>query len=191
VYAACTQGCVWRIWLSRNKRLSLLSIPREVQLRPWPPSFQALSGTLLCTFSPLSIRTLGGRRNRSVYSNDFEQLSANVFFLSRFVCRVAEHPVSLFAPPVIAAPSRATDTKSCCDDAVRSKSFDIAHGRLAKEAAVFSVELADALVANLVSCARGVHPIHKHPLPCPLQPQLLLVLKRAHRGQCTELMMKC
>src|SRR5207247_9995376 len=41
---------------------------------------------------------------------------------------------------------------------------------LAKEAAVFSVELADALVADLVSCTRGVHPIHKHPLPCPLQP---------------------
>jgi len=43
---------------------------------------------------------------------------------------------------------------------------------LGKEAAVFSVELADALVADLASCDRGVHPIHKHPLPCPLQPQL-------------------
>src|SRR6267378_1811923 len=88
-------------------------------------------------------------------------------------------------------PGRAADTKSRSDDTVRSKSFDIAQGRLAKEAAVFSVELADALVADLVSCACGVHAIHKHPLPCPLQPQLLLVLKRAHRGQCAELMMKC
>ena len=81
--------------------------------------------------------------------------------------------------------------RSCGDDTVRSKSFDIAHGRLAKEAAVFSVELAHALIADFVSCACGVHPIHKHALPCPLQPQLLLVLKRAHRGQCAELMMKC
>jgi len=67
---------------------------------------------------------------------------------------------------------------SCCDDTVRSKSFDIAHGRLAK--AVFSVELADALVPDFVSGARGVQPIHKHPLPGPLEPQLLLVLKRVH-----------
>src|ERR1700686_1586489 len=81
--------------------------------------------------------------------------------------------------------------KSCSDNSIRSKSFDIAHRRVAKETGVFSVELADALVADLVSCARGVHPIHKHPLPCPLQPQLFLVLKRAHRGQCAELMMKC
>ena len=34
---------------------------------------------------------------------------------------------------------------SCGDDTVRSKCFDIAHGRLAKEAAVLSVELAHAL----------------------------------------------
>ena len=81
--------------------------------------------------------------------------------------------------------------RSCGDDTVRSKSFDIAHGRLAKEAAIFSVELAHALVADFVSRACGVNPIHKHPLPCPLQPQLLLVLKGAHRGQCAELMMKC
>lgn len=71
---------------------------------------------------------------------------------------------------------------SCSDDTVRSKSFDIAHGRLAKEAAVLSVELTDTLVADFVSCARGVHAIHKHALPCPLQPQLLLVLQWAHRG---------
>src|SRR5437660_11479788 len=80
---------------------------------------------------------------------------------------------------------------SCGDNTVRSKSFDIAHGRLAKEAAVLPVELADAFVADLVSCARGVHSIHKHPLPCPLQPQLLLVLKWTHRGQSAKLMMKC
>ncbi len=84
-----------------------------------------------------------------------------------------------------------SDIESCSDNGSGSKSFDISHGRLAKEAAVFSVELADALVADLVSCTRGVHPIHKHPLPCPLQPQRLLVLKRAHRGQCAKLMMKC
>src|SRR5215471_10359075 len=52
----------------------------------------------------------------------------------------------------------------CGDNTVRSKSFDVSHGWLAKEAAVFPVELADAFVADLVSCARGVHPVHKHPL---------------------------
>src|SRR5262249_55229978 len=81
--------------------------------------------------------------------------------------------------------------RSCHGNTVRAKSFDIAHGRLAEEAAVLSVELADTLVADFVSCTRCVHSIHKHPLSCPLQPQLLLVLKRAHRGQCAELMMKC
>ena len=79
----------------------------------------------------------------------------------------------------------------CGDNGARSKSFDIAHGRLAKEAAVLSVELTDTLVPDFESCARGVHAIHKHALPCSLQPQMLLVLKRAHRGQCAELMMKC
>ncbi len=70
-----------------------------------------------------------------------------------------------------------SDIDSRSDNSSSSKSFDIAHGRLAKEAAVFSVELADALVADFVSCARCVHAIHKYPLPCPLQPQLLLLLK--------------
>src|SRR5216684_3417461 len=53
------------------------------------------------------------------------------------------------------------------DNTVRSKSLDVAHGRLAKEAAVFSVELADALVSDLVSCARGVHPVSKASAPLP------------------------
>src|SRR5207247_10039089 len=74
-----------------------------------------------------------------------------------------------------------SDIESCSDNGSGSKSFDISHGRLAKEEAVFSVELADALVAELVSWTRGVHPIHKHPLPYHLQPQRLLVLNRSHR----------
>jgi hypothetical protein len=44
--------------------------------------------------------------------------------------------------------SNRSDIESCSDNSSGSKSFDIAHGRLAKEAAVFSVELADALVAD-------------------------------------------
>jgi uncharacterized protein YbjT (DUF2867 family) len=40
---------VWRIWRNTNKRLSVLSIRREVQLRPWPrclspAAFSFLSG---------------------------------------------------------------------------------------------------------------------------------------------------
>src|SRR5437899_11425283 len=85
----------------------------------------------------------------------------------------------------------ATASRSCGDETVRSKSFAIAHMRLAKEAAVVSVELAHALVADFVRRACGIHPIHKHPLPCPLQPKLLLILKRAHCGQGAELVVKC
>jgi len=133
-----------------------------------------LAKNYVLSSSPLSVHIRRGRRNRSVYLDNFEQLSANVFF-----------PQSAFSPLWSVAwlrtvlhgcpsshcdPGRTADTKSCRDNTVRSKSLDIAHGRLAKEAAVFSVELADALVADLVRCARGVHPIHKHPLPCPLQP---------------------
>src|SRR5438876_11253280 len=77
------------------------------------------------------------------------------------------------------------------DNTSSAKSFDIAHWRLAEEPAVFAIELANALVADFVGCARGIHPFHKHPLPCPLQPQLLLILKRAHCGQCAELMVEC
>ena len=54
------------------------------------------------------------------------------------------------------------------DDTNRSKSFDIAHWWLPEEAAIFTIKLANAFIANFVSCARGIHPIHEHPLPRPL-----------------------
>jgi hypothetical protein len=77
------------------------------------------------------------------------------------------------------------------DDVHGSKRFDISHRRLAEETAVFAIELAHTFVADFVRRACGIYPIHKHPLPCSLQPKLLLILKRAHRGQCAELMVKC
>src|SRR5207245_9886909 len=41
-----------------------------------------LAKNYVLSSSPLSVRILRGRRNRLAYSNDFEELSANVFFLS-------------------------------------------------------------------------------------------------------------
>ena len=54
------------------------------------------------------------------------------------------------------------------DDTSGSKSFDIAHWWLPEEAAIFTIKLTNAFIANFVSCARGIHPIHEHPLPRPL-----------------------
>ena len=53
-------------------------------------------------------------------------------------------------------------------DDTSSKSFDIAHWWLPEEAAIFTIKLTNAFIANFVSCARGIHPIHEHPLPRPL-----------------------
>jgi len=47
----------------------------------------------------------------------------------------------------------------------RSQCLDVAHGRLAKQAAVLAVELADAFVSNLKGCARRVQSADEHPLP--------------------------
>ena len=68
---------------------------------------------------------------------------------------------------------------------------DVAHGRLAEEAAVLAVELADAFVADFIGGAGGIQPIHQHALSCGLEPELLLVLERTHCRQRAELMVEC
>lgn len=69
-----------------------------------------------------------------------------------------------------------------CGEPGVSQGFDIAHGWLAEEAAVLAVELADAFIANFVRSAGGIDPVHEHALSGGLQPELLLILKRAHGG---------
>ena len=66
----------------------------------------------------------------------------------------------------------------------------MADGRLAEKAAVFAVELAGAFVADFEGCAGGVEAIHEHALPRCLQAELLLILKRTHRRQRTEMMVE-
>jgi hypothetical protein len=48
--------------------------------------------------------------------------------------------------------------------------------------------LADAFVSDLKACTRRIQTIQKHVAPRCLQPKLLLILKRTHRGQPAEMM---
>jgi hypothetical protein len=72
----------------------------------------------------------------------------------------------------------------------RTEGPDIAHGRLTKEAAVFTVELAHTFVSDLEGRGCRIDPIDYHPAPRCLQPQLLLILKRAHIRQYTKMVMQ-
>src|SRR5271163_934783 len=72
----------------------------------------------------------------------------------------------------------------------RTQSPNIPHRRLAEEAAIFAIELAGALVADLKSRTRGVETIDEHACPRCLQPQLLLILKRAHGGERPKMVVK-
>jgi hypothetical protein len=67
---------------------------------------------------------------------------------------------------------------------------NIPHRWLAEETAVFAIELADAFVSNLKARTRRVQAINEHAAPRCLRPKLLLILKRTHRGQPAEVMMK-
>jgi hypothetical protein len=68
--------------------------------------------------------------------------------------------------------------------------FDIPHGGLPKKAFVLAVELAGALVSNFKGCTRGIESVHEHAVTGSVQAKLLLILKRAHRRECTEVMME-
>ncbi len=76
------------------------------------------------------------------------------------------------------------------EDLALAQRLDVADGGLAEEAAVLAAELADAFVADFVSGAGGVESIHEHALSRGLQAKLLLILERAHGGECAELMME-
>ena len=69
----------------------------------------------------------------------------------------------------------------------RAESLNIPLGRLAEEAVVFAIEVAGAFVSNLKSRSCGINIIHEHALSCGMQPELLLILKRAHSGELPEM----
>lgn len=54
----------------------------------------------------------------------------------------------------------------------------MAHRFSAEESAIFSVELADALKANVVGDGRCVHSLCQHAPACCLKAKLLLILER-------------
>jgi hypothetical protein len=72
----------------------------------------------------------------------------------------------------------------------RAESPNIPHRWLAEEATVFAIELAGAFVPNQKGRTGGVQTIDKHASPRCLQPNLLLILKRAHGGQRPEMMVQ-
>src|ERR1043165_3136739 len=65
----------------------------------------------------------------------------------------------------------------------RAESLNIPFRWLAEEAAVFAVELTGAFVSHLKGRGGSIHAIHEHAFPRCLQPELLLILKRAHGGE--------
>jgi hypothetical protein len=62
---------------------------------------------------------------------------------------------------------------------------------LAKEAAIFAIELGGAFVSDLKGRAGGVQTIYEHAFPRCMQPKLLLILKRTHGGQRPEMVVQC
>src|SRR5215469_3649521 len=68
--------------------------------------------------------------------------------------------------------------------------FDVAHRWLTKEAFVFAVELARALISNLKRCTRSIEPLDQHSFSRCYQTKLFLILKGAHGRQRTEMMMQ-
>src|SRR5438445_1173481 len=76
-------------------------------------------------------------------------------------------------------------------DVALSQGLDVSNGRLAEESAVLAAELAHTLVADLVRSVCSIETVHQHSLACSLEPQLFLILQRAHCGKRAELMVKC
>lgn len=68
--------------------------------------------------------------------------------------------------------------------------LDIAHGGLAEKAAVLTTELAGAFITNFKGGAGRIESLMEHALPSDVQAQVLLILERAHGGECAEVMME-
>src|SRR6266481_9990050 len=75
-------------------------------------------------------------------------------------------------------------------DVALSQGLDVSNRRLAKESTVLAAELTHTLVADLVRSACGIETVHQHSLARGLEPQLFLILQRAHCDKRSELMME-
>src|SRR5580704_6679174 len=71
----------------------------------------------------------------------------------------------------------------------RPEGPNIPHRRLAEEAAVFAIELCWTFVSHLESSTGRIQTVVQHQVSGRLQAQLLLILKWAHRGQHSEMVM--
>src|SRR5258707_268447 len=75
-------------------------------------------------------------------------------------------------------------------DVAVSQCLNVSNGRLAEESTVLAAELAHTRVADLVRSAGGIEAVHQHSLTRGLEPQLFLILQRAHCSKRAELMME-
>ena len=75
-------------------------------------------------------------------------------------------------------------------DVALSQGLDVSNRRLAKESTVLAAELTHTLVADLVRSACSIETVPEHSLTRRLEPQLLLILQRAHCGKSAELMVE-
>ena len=71
-----------------------------------------------------------------------------------------------------------------------SASFNVAHWRFAEESAVLSIELAGTFIADFEGRCCGIETFMKHAFARDVQPEMLLVLKRAHCCEGTEVMVE-
>jgi len=68
--------------------------------------------------------------------------------------------------------------------------FDVAHRWLTKEAFIFAIELARALISHFECRAGGIKSFDEHLFSGRNQSELFLILKRTHGRQCTEMMVQ-
>src|ERR1039457_5521754 len=77
----------------------------------------------------------------------------------------------------------------CCGAGEPTR-FDIPDGGLAEKSAVLAIELAGTFIADLECGTGGIETAIEHALPGYMQPELLLILQRAHRSQRSELVVQ-
>src|SRR6266542_5533871 len=119
--------------------VALKRLASAVQLRPWPPQSKAVNGIASCPPSPLSVRYFSTRSGSVPGYDDGEGLKLELPLAQSAFSPLGS--VAWLRTLLALLPLRSLRSwpdrrhKSCCDDNVRSMSFDIAHGRLAKETA--------------------------------------------------------
>src|SRR5262245_28968636 len=80
--------------------------------------------------------------------------------------------------------------ESCPQTSILPQPSDVARKRDSEEAAVFTTELRCTQVSDTLTGSSRVHHRCEHKATRLLQPQNLLILQRAHRGDCLEVLME-